>query len=518
MDKLEHIFNEIEKGRIGIFFGAGMSFNSGLPTVKTITGNILKSLNLEKYTDQIIKLEYPFELFMEDLSKYIEIDNFLDIFKEGNPNHFHQLVCDLIDNGLVKDIMTTNFDLLIEKTRLKHNLSIIDRERKFKSITEEEDFINYIKIHGNVSNKQTIRTTMSQIFRKELRNSRKSILTHFFKNKELNYIIVLGYSCSDIIDISPIIEAIEESKTKILFVEHTNKKTFNLKDLKNHKLFSNFSGNWLVCDTDIFLERLHLRLFKTKLQTVRFNQNLEKYFRFANVDRGIPELVISNIFFKNSKFEIAKEILEDILSTETIDENTRADIYVPLLEIYNSLYSRKKDKHELLLSKNNYFEESIKIYEKSDNYFGIGQAFNHWGHILGTLRKFQEALQAYDNAEEYFYKAKNKYRIAQIQNNKGHISLELYKKTKDDLYFNNANKYFKDSFNYFSKSGKVFEYSISLFNLGCLYVLKPEKKHIALRHFESSLQFAKNIKDKDGIKLCNYEIKKAKKLQLPVHN
>lgn len=510
MNQLGFIFRELRKGNIGLFFGAGMSFNSGIPTVPTIERKLLEAINLERYSEQIIKLNYPFELFMEEFSKYIDISSFLDIFKEGEPNHFHQLIWKLYECGLVKKLMTTNFDLLIEKSKSQNILNIIDSERKFRSYNEDSDSINYIKIHGSISNKKTIRTTMSQIFKEELRKSRITILKHFFEDRNTNYIIILGYSCSDFIDISPVIDSITDSNVKILFIEHSKSATIKYKNIKNHKLFKKFDGYWLICNTDIFIKRLYFDIFSSSLKTISHKLNLEQYFDFKLVRKGTPELIISNILFKNSRFEISKLILEDIMSTEKIDESIKADMDVQLLEIYYNLYLQRKISKEILLTTHTNYENAIETYKKSNNNYGIGQSYNHWGHILGALRKYKDALTAYEKAEEYFVKDGNKYRIAQIKNNNGHINLSLFKKTKRNEYFDMAKTYFKDSHKYFNKSGKIFEYSISLYNLGCLWILRPEKKDIALGYFQNSLQLAKDIKDKEGIKLCNREINKIK--------
>nr|WP_321485037.1 SIR2 family protein [uncultured Draconibacterium sp.] len=508
MSQLIHILEELKNGNIGLFFGAGMSFNSGIPTVHTIERKILETINLGQYSEQIIKLNYPFELFMEEFSKYIDITKFLDIFKEGQPNHFHQLVWKLYRYDLLRKLMTTNFDLLIEKSELKNKLNIIDRESKFRSFDQNSDSIDFIKIHGSISNKATIRTTMSQIFKEELRNGRKAILKQFFEDINTNYIIILGYSCSDFIDISPVIESITDSKIKILFIEHSRSYTIKYKDIRNHKLFKRFDGYWLTCNTDSFLQKLHSEFFTSTLNTISYNFNIEKYFDFKLIRKGTPELIVSNIFFKNSHFKISKKILEDILSTEDIDDDIRAEMDVQLLEIYYNLYLKRKIIKETLLTTHTNFENAIKYYGETNNNYGLGQSYNHWGHILGALRKYKKALYAYEKASEYFAKDGNKYRLAQIQNNNGHINLSLYKKTKKENYFAKAKSYFTDSYKYFNKSGKIFEYSISLYNLGCLWILKPEKKDIALRYFKSSLQLAKEIKDKEGIKLCNKEINK----------
>ena len=144
--KEEQIFSRlahvIEEGNVGFFFGAGTSRNAGVPVVSTIVSKIVSSLALPEYYAKIIlELKYPFEAFLEILSRYISIKDSLKVFNLGEPTEFHLLVKFLVEKGLVKQLMTTNFDLLIEKTKIP-DLNVEYKENRFRQLAADK--VNYI--------------------------------------------------------------------------------------------------------------------------------------------------------------------------------------------------------------------------------------------------------------------------------------------------------------------------------------------------------------------------------------
>lgn len=507
MHPLKPIFNELKKGNTGLFFGAGMSFNSGIPTVPTIIKEILTALHVESYYIDIKSLNYPFELFMEQVSLFVDIDKFLDIFSEGEPNHFHYLVKDMVENGLVKNIMTTNFDLLIEKTTIRNLSGIVDNERNFNSVKHGE--VNLIKIHGSVSDKRTIRTTMSQIFKKQFRKGRSGALSYFFKEADLSYILVMGYSCSDKIDLSPIIASIKDSNTEILFIEHSGLKTVSFKDIKDHPIFKDYKGKWIVCNTDEFLRKLNREIFHSRLIQKSAAFATGRYFNFGSIAEGIPELIVSNIFFKNSKYQMAKDILENVLATKILTPTVKAEISAQLIETsYNHYLYLKDDLNKIHPST---IDNAINLYTSLNDLHGLGQVYNHAGHIKIGLKKYAEALNSYNKAEDFFRQIPNKFRMAQILNNKGHVYLTEYEDTFDPLLLENAKYYFKKCYTYFKSSGYIFEYAVILYNLGCIWAKNPKRKKTALKYLEKGKQFSQDIGDIDGVELCDKEIEELNK-------
>ena len=113
----EELAHVITQGNVGFFFGAGMSINSGLPDAATIIDKIVTSLGFPpEQEEKIKKLKYPFEVFLELLSIYAPLEKMLGIFDKGEPTQFHWLTKKLVEEKLVTQLMTTNFDLLDRKS------------------------------------------------------------------------------------------------------------------------------------------------------------------------------------------------------------------------------------------------------------------------------------------------------------------------------------------------------------------------------------------------------------------
>ena len=188
----------IRQGNVGFFFGAGMSINSGLPTAFTIIDKIVMSLGFApEQAEKIKKLNYPFEAFLELLSSYTPVEKMrkmLAMFDLGEPTQFHWLTKKLMGEKLVTQLMTTNFDQLIERTNID-DINVVYNEKYFQNLSSQE--VNYIKIHGGSQRKNTIRTVISSIARKKLRTQRKKAMDFFFNKAGLKTIFVFGYSCSD---------------------------------------------------------------------------------------------------------------------------------------------------------------------------------------------------------------------------------------------------------------------------------------------------------------------------------
>ena len=76
-----------------VFFGAGVSFNSGIPTVPGIIDNIFNRFSLPQDELKIFNDSgMPFEAFMDILANGSDIDKLIDIITIGSPNQFHFLM------------------------------------------------------------------------------------------------------------------------------------------------------------------------------------------------------------------------------------------------------------------------------------------------------------------------------------------------------------------------------------------------------------------------------------------
>lgn len=71
----EEVSQTLSERSVGLLFGAGTSRTAGIPTAKEIVNKIISSLELpDKYTKETTSLKYPFEAFLEILSRYANLE------------------------------------------------------------------------------------------------------------------------------------------------------------------------------------------------------------------------------------------------------------------------------------------------------------------------------------------------------------------------------------------------------------------------------------------------------------
>lgn len=74
--------------------------------------------------EEIISSKMPFEYFVHNLASDAD-EKIFQIFRYGEPNTNHVLIAKLAKLGIVKTILTTNFDLLFEKALIKEGLEFV---------------------------------------------------------------------------------------------------------------------------------------------------------------------------------------------------------------------------------------------------------------------------------------------------------------------------------------------------------------------------------------------------------
>lgn len=269
---LTKIVESIKQRELAVFCGAGISYNSGLPLAKELERYILEKLNVDKeYIVELIKQEFPFEAFMEAITEYGEnVSKILDIFGEvpKKPNINHILIAKLIKNGYLETVFTTNFDLLIEKALKNEGLENKDfelyyneqqfAELNFSNCDIEDKTIRMFKIHGTITNPESIRTTMKLLTNESFSHKRKNIIEHLFSSGKHKKVLIMGYSCSDYYDIIPQIESIERNPKEIILIDHSNMRKeiedIRIKDSQNP--FKKFKGIRIIYNTDEIIKEL----------------------------------------------------------------------------------------------------------------------------------------------------------------------------------------------------------------------------------------------------------------------
>ena len=509
----------IEQGDTGFFFGAGMSRNAGIPVANAIISGIVSSLEFpEDYAKKITELNYPFEAFLEMLSRYASLKQILDIFKLGGPTSFHLLVKDLVEKGLVKQLMTTNFDLLIEKTRVE-GLNVLYDEKDFHRLSSKT--VNYIKVHGGVNKPDTIRTVMGSITRKQLRARRKDAIDFFFKEAGLKTVFVFGYSCSDKLDLTPYIKSVTGGNTRIVFISHSQSGVTTVSRMDDDNPFSVFENTYVECNTDSLIRYL-INYFHVSDSLTPNHFSIKEYLDYSKLGVYERNLFGGGLLFRNAYLQDAVNLLRNALNYEG-DRIQRVGIISLLFEIYHNIQATTSkpmdevlppgvtyttmegDKNESLSLLGTITDDTIRLNKTAELKI-------HWGHVLLSYRKYDEAMIAYRDAMELFKQTANTYRIYQCQNNIANTIFTRWNNgdsslTRDEVY-RECYQIWRKCLVYFRQSEYPFEYEISCENMADL-LLNLRKNHIKriFNYLNTAKELSRYLNDRTGIENCDEMIK-----------
>ena len=210
---IRFLAEELEKGKLVVFVGAGVSKNSGLPEWEELIKDYADYRGIKEFTSKQF-LTIPEEVFERYGSlKYYEIaeKRFLGKYV---PNSIHRI----LKKMKLTYIITTNYDTLIED-EIK-NLQIVSKDEDLPYTNSNRMLI---KMHGDFENKNIV--------------LKKSDYDNYEKNFQListlvkglfttNTVLFIGYSYNDT-NIQQIMnwikEILKEETRKAFLVEFTEK-------------------------------------------------------------------------------------------------------------------------------------------------------------------------------------------------------------------------------------------------------------------------------------------------------
>lgn len=269
---LEQIRNSLSLKRLSLWVGAGISRDapSALPLANELKPFLLAAIcesgTLRNFHEErllsgkdieVALKEYPLEAFIENLSESHNLLNMVsEIFRGGSPNKHHRLLARLARDGFVRQILTTNFDLLIERALEQLGCS---KGKDYDVYFTEDDFlkgapqcrITISKIHGSAHDPESMRITLREVSSQRLAPGRVDALKRFLCQEEGD-VLIIGYSASDDFDINPALSAMKPVK-RIFLVRHSPGMQ-SIGPLPSP--FDNFDGVTVSCATGQILENL----------------------------------------------------------------------------------------------------------------------------------------------------------------------------------------------------------------------------------------------------------------------
>ncbi|KIA86484.1 tetratricopeptide repeat protein [Flavobacterium sp. AED] len=391
-----------------IFCGAGISFNSGLPLVNDLLKYILKLIEVNNIdADKLLQSNLPFEAFIQTLTEEASVDDILEIFSKGEPNTNHDLIAELLNLGYVKTVLTTNFDTLIERSLIKigltegTNYQVFSTEKEFENIEWQSDIIKIIKIHGCISNTKEMAITLELVARRTINQHKSNLISSFFSSTINPNLLIFGYSCSDLFDISPIIESVADNKSQITFLEHHSSDTeiksedISLKDFKNP--FQDYIGKRIYFHTDEFTKQIWKSTFSKPYELKRFEiswkENIDKWLQEAAVySSGMKNQISARLFYDIGEYSLSIKLWEQGLSIAQ-KENNLVFFYAQLGNIGMALNAIGKftDAKKCL-------EESVKACREIVNIQGEISQLQALGNIYRNLREFDNAIESLNKA------------------------------------------------------------------------------------------------------------------------
>jgi len=516
-DVIQRLTPYFENGETGVLSGAGISISSGIPDALTIVKILIKQFGCDendmktffsiKNDNDRGELPIAFEAIIGTIENYIafvnpEID-FLTIFAQNFntlPTQNHYFWANLLKNKKIQFIATTNFDTCFEQALQISPLS----EQVLCSYPNDYDKLqntliegNIIKLHGSITNPADIGTTIDQINNKHNISNIDILVEKIFKKDVHKTIIIVGYSCSDVMDIVPKIQNIgystkDDEKAQVIYWQYkANGNVFEWDYLKNvqetndiikvKNAFSNYDDAILVLgDLSVFIENFSEIIATTNKSTFRIDNPIDN-----------PIFVLGALFHNAGKYNIAIKYYKKELDRIKRIRNTsvskkRAIIYQHLGDVYglndeidNSLTVLKQ---ALIIFQK--LKEANKT-ELAESYYRLSESYEDKGWIQKAIRAAKKAVNIYLE----MYNDENYPELAKIYSTLGEF---YYKYEQPEIGLEYCKKSLRIRLSLFGE--KHPDVANTYVNMGCCYSAMGKQFYdMAKTCHENSLEIRKNV-------------------------
>lgn len=280
-DSRKLLLSYINKRRVVFFLGAGISKNGGIPVANSIIQELFDIIGLVQSDQQKVwKANLPFELIIETVFNIYRnpsfVKAFVSMFKQGNPIWTHQLVSSLASYGVCQEVLTTNFDLYLEKAFIalgKENRVLCPPYSEIPN----QDQLNLYKLHGTADDDESIITTMTALANRKVQNGIEDVLKRILSQD--NLVIFMGYSFSDTFDIVPIFKRLK-SESPVLVVDHIDDllfKELSINESPRNELFT--KGFYLQANTFHIVNEIFREIFKREVINDKWRWDWASYLK-----------------------------------------------------------------------------------------------------------------------------------------------------------------------------------------------------------------------------------------------
>lgn len=233
---LEKLAQASRADQLIVFCGAGISKPSptNLPTADDIVCNVLEQV-VEAIPDLEMKLvagsylfrNAPFELFMAVIEQGLlwRVFEVLEPLTDGEPNALHRYLAGLLVSRRVSQIITTNFDDMLEQAIELHgaHYAAYYSWKDIDEICRSPDVPALVKVHGSFLDThgqditlKTVLTTFGSIYR----GSTTGTMRKWVPFLEKRTLLFLGCSGRDRIDVLRLLSFLRDAT--IVWVDHSD--------------------------------------------------------------------------------------------------------------------------------------------------------------------------------------------------------------------------------------------------------------------------------------------------------
>jgi len=352
---------------------------------------------------EVTSLALPFEAIFEILIDNANDASILELFHSGKPSFIHKTIADLCAAGIVHEVFTTNFDLLIEQAILDRSgklPNVFKKESEFLRIEDNVNPVTLVKLHGSVDDLSSIRATLRTVASRVLSEARRSVVKRIFDQKARHHVVVIiGYSCSDVFDIVEQVSSLHNPFVDVILIQHSpdclQLPSVNpISNAGTNNPFVRFKGLRIETDTTKFIE-WYARQKGMRLNAVETTESLWPEKAKSWVQRYVvgylKYTILGQLFYRTHQLDRALRYYQRSLEANPVTFSrgyaaTLTNIGLVLHDMER--FSEAIDHHAKALS----------IFQELQFSFGIAGALNNaaWTYIQ---------LKDFTNAEKHLRRA-----------------------------------------------------------------------------------------------------------------